>query len=142
MKDLIKYGLLATGAYLLARQFGLLPELQLPGVAPAGNGQQNSDGQPAGDGQTTGNGQPAGSDQTGGNGQASGQQPPPTIVELMKARSGQEYRTWDQWNWYYAQITGKPGPAPEAVGVPRVDPMPGITAEEWAALATGGGFAL
>jgi len=125
MKTVLKFGLIAAGAYLLARQFGVMdgaaetppaeapPEEAPPEEAPP----EEAPPQEA---------------------------PPqaPTLLDLLKAASGINGRNFDEWNYYYKELTDRPGPAPEDVGITRTDPMPLMTAEEWAAKVTAGGFQL
>ncbi len=43
-----------------------------------------------------------------------------TIEEqILAAAGGNNYYTFDQWNWFYESVTGIPGPAPESVGLSR-----------------------
>jgi len=74
--------------------------------------------------------QPAG--RTGGDRQA----PRATadVLARMAQVAGADRLTFDQWNYYYQQVTGQPGPAPELVGLTRTDPMPLMTLTEWADL--------
>jgi len=120
MKDAVKFALLAVAAYLIARNFGIVPDLfAQPQATPAA------------------------------------EEPPPppppapsasAVLVLMKAAAIEagysDSLGWDQWNWFYNAITGKEAPAPEAVGIPRVDPMPNIAAETWYEAIAAGGFAL
>lgn len=56
----------------------------------------------------------------------------PSVRDLVWAAAGKPATlSFDQWNYYYAQVAGKPGPAPEEVGITRIDPMPQITVDQW-----------
>jgi len=43
-----------------------------------------------------------------------------SLDDLIIARAGGDnYYSWDEWNWFYEQVTGQPGPAPEDRGLAR-----------------------
>jgi hypothetical protein len=43
-----------------------------------------------------------------------------SLDDLIIARAGGDnYYSWDEWNWFYEQVTGQPGPAPEDRGLTR-----------------------
>jgi len=71
-------------------------------------------------------------------GRTGGERQPPRgttdVLARMARAAGVDRLTFDQWNYYYQQVTGQPGPAPELVGVTRTDPMPLMTLAQWAAL--------
>lgn len=54
------------------------------------------------------------------------------IEDLAVGQAGRETMNWDEWNWFYTQVTGHPGPSPESFGIERRDPMPDIRFSEWA----------
>ena len=74
------------------------------------------------------------------------QQDGTTVVTGSPTGSGQTY-TFEEWNWLYAQETGREGPAPEQVGITNRDAQ--MSRESWWSLvsswfasggqATGGG---
>lgn len=117
MREAIKYGLLALAAWWAYRQWSqtraAVPE---PASAP--------------------------------------QQPPPPqtlttepvskdVVNQIKIAAGRDRLNWDQWHYYYRQITGQSLPAPEEFGYTRdwnqggavaVNGKTQFTFEEWVAL--------
>ncbi|HUW79486.1 MAG TPA: hypothetical protein VMV54_01175 [Acidocella sp.] len=126
MKDALKFALLGVAAYLIGRNFGLFPDVFASTQPPPAAEEPPPTPAPP-------------------------PPPPPTpsapaVLILMKAAAVEagysDSLGWDQWNWFYNAITGKEGPAPEAVGIPRVDPMPNIAAETWYKAVAAGGFAL
>ena len=126
MRELIKYGLLGLGAYLLAREVGIigggLPEdtIPAPGLGPTR--------EPASEQRTP---RPA----------ERASEPNDTdtsrLAAQLEAAAGGRPQDYDHWAWYYRQLTGQPAPAPEDVGVVRTDPMPTMSAAEWVALVFG-----
>lgn len=115
-KDLIKYGLIAVGAYLVWRYiqdnggldhilgFGT-PGAVGPGThAPAGTTPTTT--QPAGGGSTTPTTNP----------------PVPTLKDRVRAAAAAEgsMLNLDQWCWYFGNTAGKPCPDPD-VAWPAVD---------------------
>jgi hypothetical protein len=38
---------------------------------------------------------------------------------IIQRAGGNNYYSWDEWNWFYEQVTGQPGPAPEDRGLTR-----------------------
>jgi len=114
MRDVIKLVLIAAGGYLLGREFGLFG-------APKTEAEGQPDQQPA-DATQPREEQPAEKAAT---------------AAALRAIAAKEKLNWDQWAYYYRQLTGKPAPAPEERGVQRTDPMPLIPAEAWVALALG-----
>jgi hypothetical protein len=43
-----------------------------------------------------------------------------SLDDLIIARAGGDnYYSWDEWNWFYEQVTGQTGPAPEDRGLAR-----------------------
>lgn len=70
---------------------------------------------------------------------APAEEPPglPEVAARMAERAGRfDGLNLDQWNYFYEQETGSPGPAPENVGIVRVDPMPPMTIADWVALVS------
>lgn len=127
--DVLKYVLIAAAAYMLykwAQEQGWFGQPQLPGQPP-GPQPQLPPGQPA---------QPPA-------------QPPvqPPAALTTKDRVAQAARTagyagtltFDQWNYLYAEVTGRPGPAIEDAfaGVPRETQM---TVDQWWAGVSAAGF--
>lgn len=114
MRDILKYALLAGGAFLAYRQF----------AAPA---QTSVDPTPA---------------PTGTSGGAAST-PPPTpvpqtldLAAVIRAAAGKpganDRLTFDAWNWYFQQARGIPGPAIEDV-LPGTDRGYLMTFDEWRA---------
>lgn len=131
-EEILKYFLIAAAAYLLYRwaqeqgwfgQATLPPGTRPPGPQPQLPPPQQQPGQPA--------------------------QPPaqPPAALSTKERIAQAARTagyagtltFDQWNYFYAQVAGRPGPAIE-------DAFPGIaretqmTVDQWWTGISGAGF--
>ena len=132
MKDALKFALLGVAAYLIGRNFGLFPDLFASTQPPPAAEEPPPTPAPA----------------EAAPSPAPPPAPPsaPAVLILMKAAALEagysDALGWDQWNWFYNAITGKEGPAPESVGVPRVANMPNISAETWYQAAAAGGFAL
>jgi len=131
MKDAVKFVLLGVAAYFIGRNFGVFPDVfgtvtESPPIQeePAPTPTPEPTPEPAPE--------PAPS--------------APAVVILMKAAALEGGYSnslgWDQWNWFYNLVTGKEGPAPESVGVPRLTDMPNISADTWYQAATAGGFVL
>ena len=110
MKDALQYALLAVGAFLLARQFGLLPEISL-GAIDAGNS--------------------GGSTHSGGrhNTAEAAKAHRAKIVEDLSTVAGSNALNYDQWGTLYRQLTNIAAPGPASVGIERKNPMPAMTAD-------------
>ena len=149
MRELIKLAALGAGAYLIAKEIGVFggtqareaepPPAGVPSNGAAAEQPTDSAGQQPQD-HTAGP-----TDQTTDESYAeTGEAPagPLVIVELMKQSAPKQLLSFDHWNWVYRQLTGKPGPAPETIGIDRAELSDTMTAEQWAALVTSGGFTL
>jgi hypothetical protein len=67
-----------------------------------------------------------------------------TIKLAALAATGHAQLNWDEWNWYYSNITGQPAPAPEDRGYARtaggsvlIDGQPAYPVETWFSSAFG-----
>jgi len=126
MRELIKFGLLGLGAYLLAREFGVFGAGQIseatvepaPGEVPI----LPTDTQPSPE--TRQESRASESSTTG-------------LAAQLEAAGGGRPLDYDHWAWYYRQLTGQAAPAPEELGITRTDPMPAMSAAEWVALVFG-----
>lgn len=151
-EDMLKWALIAGGAWFLLRSgalndilgaVGMGPQ---PGMAPgAGNqippGNAYQDQPPAGaGGQQTqpGNGQPPSGSSSRG---PAAQDPQPgseTVVNRMLAAMQGQSLNWDQYNWHYRQAGGTGQvQGPEAAGIQRPAPgegdLPPMPFEDWVA---------
>jgi len=54
------------------------------------------------------------------------------IYDLAVGTMGKNTMNWDEWNWFFTQVTGAPGPWPEQYGLVRVEPMPAMSYSAWA----------
>jgi len=122
MKDILKYLALAAGGYLLYQKVtGSASPWPQGTSAPAGSQEGNSSSPPATTPPPAANPAPRPS-------------PALDIAALIRAASGKpgaaDRLTFDQWNWFYQEIRGVPGP-------PIDDVFPGLersylmTLDEW-----------
>ena len=112
MKDAVKFVLLGVAAYFIGRNFGIFPDV----FASSYDVMPEPTPEPTPEPAPTPTPEPAPS--------------APAVLILMKAAAIEAGYSgslgWDQWNWFYNLVTGKEGPAPESVGVPRLADMPNI----------------
>jgi len=140
MKDLLKYGLIGAGAFLLARQFGLLPELQASTVGSGDAGSNAGDTGSSGDGSSGSADTGRSDDDRSGEGDSgdsssnqSGNSERAQLLEDLKTLAGSTALNYDQWGFLYKQITNTKAPGPASVGITRTNPMPAMTPEAFLA---------
>jgi len=117
MKRLIQLGALAGAGYLLWRMFVPMgPVETVPGEAPP------EAGAPTGPEPVS---PPAGN----------------PILAAIRARAGAGPLNPHQWNWYFSQVTGKPGPSPDILGYVGLEfSMQPVPLDDWAARMTAAGY--
>ncbi len=119
MNNVLKYGLLAIGGYLLWNKFGD----QFAGIIP---------GTPAATGTPLQNTVPTTVTTASPIRQL--------ILDKVKANGEASPLSYDQWNWYYAAVRGVPGPSWEdAIGGTH-DRSWKMTVDEYLALVAAKGF--
>jgi len=135
MKDALKYALLAVGGFLLARQFGLLPEIS---IGPTDTGDTSGGGSDSGSGDSGDSG--SGGDQSGsdtttgdqgnnGGGRTGGDRGGrggTALLDNLQTLAGSGPLNYHQWGYFYKSLTGRSAPGPYAAGVPAgrdVQPM-------------------
>ncbi len=126
MSDLIKYGAIAIGGYLLLEHFGLMPSLFASNVVPVTPVVTGGSGQPV--------------------------VVAPTDMSKLKALIQAQFmrvggtqdgfnqpKSVDVWNTLYVAVRGVPGPAPETI-FPNVNRDKLYTIDEYLAGMGSGGF--
>lgn len=125
MRDILKYLLLAGGAYVAYRQFAAAPQTveATPGTT-SGSGGGSSTPPPAAP-------------------PAAPAAPALDLAAVMRAAAGtpnaSDRLTFDTWNWYFERVRGVPGPAIEDV-LPNTARGYLMTVDEWRAAVSKAGI--
>lgn len=147
-EDLLKWAAIAVGAWWLYNNqdklFGggnggvvsVAPgNTTQPALPPGTTAPPRGDGQHTGNGgQQTGNG--AGSE-GGSGGEGDNMSLTPTARQMVQVAGRSSGLNFDQWNYYYQQVSGNRAPGATEAGIERTATMPTLTVGQWSAIVKG-----
>jgi len=62
---------------------------------------------------------------------------PVAAAQMVAGVSQNLPMNFDSWNYQYQLVTGNQAPSPESVGIPRQNPMPAMSIQQWVDAVSG-----